>query len=231
MSDQPGSFPPPPPSGMPSMPSMPTPPPMPSMPSMPSPPPMPGMPLPEGMGNQGFGQPYGGPPMGGFPGGAAGAIPLADSGLRMAARALDVIIRGIITCIPNFALIGGATALASRNSAEPISFAATAGSAVLTAIIVLLYDGVVTGLLGGTLMKKAFGMKVVNQSDGMQVNMQTALLRAAPSAALALLGLIPILGGLAGFIVGVASLIMLFTDKMRQTVADKVAKTVVIKAK
>ena len=44
------------------------------------------------------------------------------------------------------------------------------------------------------------------------------------------IGLIPILGGLAFLGVGVAGLVMLFTDSKRQTPWDKVGKTLVVEA-
>ena len=199
-----------------------------------------GMPLPEGMGNPGFQpgfqqpgfqQPYGGPPMMGqqMPGGPQ-AIPLADSGLRFAARLLDRIIMTVIACVPGLAIGGGSAFLGGRGPGgdTAITFGTQILSALIGAVIVLIYDGVVTAKLGGTLMKKAFGMRVVNAADGSPVNMQQALTRAAPSAILAA---IPVAGGFLAIIMGIASLIMLFSDKMRQTVSDKVAKTVVIKAK
>jgi uncharacterized RDD family membrane protein YckC len=178
----------------------------------------------------GFQQPYGGPPMMGQMPGGPQAIPLADSGLRFAARLLDKIIMGLIGCIPGAALGGGTALLAGRtgSGSTAVSFGTQLAGALIGAVIILIYDGVVTAKLGGTLMKKAFGMRVVNAADGSPVNMQQALTRAAPSA---LLAAIPIVGAFGALIMGIASLIMLFTDKMRQTVSDKVAKTVVIKAK
>jgi uncharacterized RDD family membrane protein YckC len=169
-------------------------------------------------------------PAGGYgaPAGPQG-IPLADSGLRFAARLLDRIILFFLTCIPSLAISGSALALAGRGTGGGVfsNLGSSLATSVVSAGIIMLYDGVGTGLMGGTLMKKAFGMKVVNQSDGQPVSMQTALLRAAPTA---LCTLIPILGGLAAFVMGIVSLIFLFSDKLRQTVSDKVAKTVVIKA-
>ncbi len=206
---------------MPSAPSMPSMPSAPSMPgSLPAPgaPPTiewsaPGMPLP----STGYGQPTG-----------PQAIPLADSGLRFAARLLDRIIMGFIGCLPTIGITGSAAAFGARGSGGALSgLSGQVAASMVSAIIVLLYDGVATGLLGGTLMKKAFGMRVVNQSDGQPVTMQTALLRAAP---LAVCTAIPVLGGIAALVMGIVSLIFLFSDKLRQTVSDKVAKTVVIKA-
>jgi uncharacterized RDD family membrane protein YckC len=190
-----------------------------------------GMPLPEGMGQPGgFQAPYGAPPMMGQMPGGPQAIPLADSGLRLAARLLDKIIMGLIGCVPGLALGGGSALFAGRGGSggAAVSFGTQIASALVGAVIVLVYDGVVTAKLGGTLMKKAFGMQVVNAADGSPVNMQQALTRAAPSA---LLAAIPVIGWFIGLIMGIASLIMLFSDKMRQTVSDKVAKTVVINRK
>jgi uncharacterized RDD family membrane protein YckC len=156
-------------------------------------------------------------------------IPLADAGLRFAARFLDRIIMAIIGCVPGLMISGSAIALTPNNGSSGMfgSLGAAVASSIVSAIVVLLYDGVATATLGGTLMKRAFGMKVVNQSDGLPVNMQVALTRAAP---LAICTAIPWVGSLGQFILGLVSLIFLFTDKLRQTVSDKVAKTVVIKA-
>ncbi len=156
------------------------------------------------------------------------AIPLADAWLRFAARFLDRIIMSLIGCIPTIGITGSAAAFGRSGTGGALSgLTAQLVSSLVAAAIVLLYDGVATATLGGTLMKKAFGMRVVNQSDGLPVNMQTALTRAAP---LAILTAIPILGGFGALIMGIVSLIFLFSDKLRQTVSDKVAKTVVIKA-
>ena len=219
MSDQTPSFPNP--MGgdepIPPVPAMPTSPPMMPAGGIPTPPAIewsaPGMPLPATAYTQA-------PPP---------AIPLADAWLRFAARFIDKIIMGLIGCIPAIGISGSAAAVfGNSGSGGALSgLSAQVASSFVSAIIVLLYDGVATATLGGTLMKRAFGMRVVNQSDGQPVNMQTALTRAAP---LAVLTAIPILGGIGVVIMGIVSLIFLFSDKLRQTVSDKLAKTVVIKA-
>jgi uncharacterized RDD family membrane protein YckC len=182
----------------------------------------PGMPLP-----QAAQLPYGQPPYGQPGYGAPQAIPLADSGLRFAARLLDRIIMGIIGFFPGLLISGGSNFMGRNGgSGGLLAFSgATVLSGLVAGLIAIVYDGVVTAKLGGTLMKRAFGMRVVDAATGAPVNMQTALIRAAPSAVCAV---VPILGGLVAFVMGIVSLIFLFSDKMRQTVSDKIAKTVVI---
>ena len=47
---------------------------------------------------------------------------------------------------------------------------------------------------------------------------------------LAAIGIVPFIGGIVGFVVGIATIIMIFTDDRRQVPADKVAKSLVIKS-
>jgi hypothetical protein len=47
-------------------------------------------------------------------------------------------------------------------------------------------------------------------------------------AVFGLLPILPIIGGIAGLVMAIVSLIFLFTDKLRQTVPDKAAKTIVV---
>ncbi len=169
-------------------------------------------------------------PAGGYGAPAAPqGIPLADSWLRFAARLLDRIIMLLVLCIPTIG-ISGTTSFVRSNDAfggAGIALGQQVAISLISGGFVLLYDGVATGLMGGTLMKRAFGMRVVNQSDGLPVSMTTALIRALPRA---ICHAIPVVGMFVGWIMGIVSLIFLFSDKLRQTVSDKVAKTVVIKA-
>jgi uncharacterized RDD family membrane protein YckC len=151
------------------------------------------------------------------------AIPLASSGMRILARFLDAIIAGILSFIVALAVGGGG--LFGRGDA---GFGQWYLSIFLGVVIGWLYDAFLTSKIGGTPMKKAFGMRVVDAGTGSPVNLQQATMRwVIPGA----LGLVPILGGLIGFVVWIISLVFLFSDKMRQTISDKIGKTVVIESK
>lgn len=186
--------------------SMPPPPP----PSSPPPPPPP----PGGM--------YTPPPPGGVPGGR----PLASAGMRILARLLDAIILGVVG-----GSIGAAIVLSDGESA---GFGGLGGDldagkrfaiGLVSLVIGFVYEAVVTKMAGGTPMKLVFGLRVVRATDGQPVQWQESIIR---WGFLGVIGLIPVLGGIAAFIISIVSLVFLFTDKLRQTVTDKVAKTIVI---
>lgn len=189
--------------------------------SMPPPPPPPtGPPPPPPMPPGGMYQ-----PSPGVPGGRA----LATPGMRILARFLD----GLILLIAS-GVIGAAIVLSDGDSAGFAGFGGdlTAGErfslAVFGLVVGFLYEALITKMAGGTPMKLALGLRVVRAADGQPVGWNESLLR---WGVVAVIGLIPGLGGLAGLVIGIVSLVFLFTDKLRQTVSDKVAKTLVVTVK
>ena len=56
-------------------------------------------------------------------------------------------------------------------------------------------------------------------------DLQTAIMRIVTN----LIGIVPIIGSYISALVGLASIVMIFTDDRKQTVWDKVAKTIVVK--
>lgn len=98
---------------------------------------------------------------------------------------------------------------------------------VLGAAVGFVWDAVCTKQFGGTPMKLAFGMKVVQAGSGEPVEWRHAIIRWAVPGALALLPL----GGFSSIInlvVVIVSLVFLFTKPLRQAVWDLAAKTVVV---
>lgn len=98
---------------------------------------------------------------------------------------------------------------------------------LLSLAVGFVWDAVLTKLYGGTPMKIAFGMKVVQADSGAPVEWKHAIIRwAVPGA----LGLLPLgdIGSLINLVVVIVSLVFLFTKPLRQAVWDLAAKTVVV---
>ncbi len=161
-------------------------------------------------------------------GGATMAEPLN----RIGARFIDYILWVVVSLIINLIFLGGAVlGSGSRNGASYIVY-------VLSQFVVLAltagYEVFLVGTRGATLGKMALGLKVVKE-DGSAPDFQVAFMRVLPYVALGVAGaIIPVVGflfGLIEFIILVVSLVFLFTDPKRQTVWDKIAKTMVVNAK
>ena len=96
---------------------------------------------------------------------------------------------------------------------------------VIGAALGFVWEAVCTKQFGGSPMKIAFGMMVVQAGTGAPVEWNNAITRwAVPGA----FSLVPIIGGLAGFVVILVSLVFLFTKPLRRVVWDLAAKTVVV---
>jgi uncharacterized RDD family membrane protein YckC len=158
--------------------------------------------------------------------GPAGGRPLANPWMRILARFLDAIVVGLAA-----GLIGAAIVLSDGGSAGfggfggDLSGGERFGIGLFGVVVGFLYEALCTKIWGGTPMKLALGLKVVRAADGAPVGWNESLLRWGIPAAI---GLVPILGAIAGLIIFIVNLVFLFSDKMRQTVWDKIAKTIVV---
>lgn len=160
----------------------------------------------------------------GLQGVAPGGQKLAQPWMRILARLLDSIIVGAVTtAIGAMIILGDDDSAGFGGLGGDIDGGKRWAISLVTLAIGFVYEAVMTKLKGGTLMKLAFGMRVV-RTDGAPVDWSESILRWA----LALITLIPILGAIAGFIIWIISIVFLFTDRLRQTVNDKIAKTMVI---
>ena len=177
------------------------------------PPPPPGVPPPPGMPPP--------PPAGMYAAGpvAPNGRPLASSGLRIVARLIEFVIN-LVFGIILFAIIVGSGSSFSGDYNVGVTLISLALSWVLEAGL--------TASKGGSLGKLILGLRVVNAADGTgPVSWGTATIRwAVPGA----FSIVPLLGPLVALVVTLVSLVFLFTDKLRQTVSDKVAKTLVVTA-
>ncbi|MET8633218.1 RDD family protein [Streptomyces sp. NPDC004096] len=167
-------------------------------------PPPPGQPPPYGQPPPGGGSPYGAPPPGGGsgappPGGGspydqppppgspygggpyggadplAGMPPLADSGKRVLARIIDMILVGIVV-----ALLSWVFRTAEYDvDANRIESGKSLGQSVIAAVLYIAYDTVMISRSGQTLGKKLLNMRVANLQDGSSPSVRTSLIRAA----------------------------------------------------
>ncbi|THC47527.1 MULTISPECIES: RDD family protein [unclassified Streptomyces] len=166
----------------------------------------------------GDGGPYGGGP-GGYGGQdpLAGMPPLADSGKRVLARIIDMILVGVVVGLLSWAFG------TSEYDIDPdeVNSGRSFGQSLLAAVLYIAYDTFMISRTGQTLGKKWLGMRVANLNDGATPSMQTALARAAvlwlPFAFCCACIWTAICGGWS------------FFDKpYKQGLHDKAAKTVVV---
>ncbi|MET9043463.1 RDD family protein [Streptomyces sp. NPDC002387] len=125
------------------------------------------------------GPPYGGPggPYGPYGGTdpLAGMPPLADSGKRVLARIIDMIIVGIVV-----ALLSWVFRTAEYDvDANRIESGKSLGQSVIAAVLYIAYDTVMISRSGQTLGKKLLNMRVANLQDGSSPSVRTSLIRAA----------------------------------------------------
>ncbi len=152
----------------------------------------------------------------------AGTTPtanLAEPLARLGARIIDVIIWIFIFMILAVTLGGGTAAVGNNDLGGRAWIAGVLGTLITSA-----YEVFMVANKGGTVGKLVLGLKVVKE-DGSPADLQTAIMRIVTN----LIGIVPIIGSYISALVGLASIVMIFTDDRRQTVWDKVAKTIVVK--
>ncbi len=178
--------------------------------------------------------PIASPASGGF--GPAGQVNLASPGSRLGARLIDLVIFLIIGAILLIPVITGVIddlddlgPNPTNTQVERVITDAIEGnisSLAIFGIVGILWDFVWVGLFGGTPGKLIVGLRVARADNGAH---PPGWAKAALRALNRLVGLVPIVGSGIVLLVGLASLIMLFTDDQHRTVMDRVAATVVVK--
>ncbi|MFF3907354.1 RDD family protein [Streptomyces sp. NPDC001848] len=133
------------------------------------------------------GGPYGGdgPPGGGpyGPGGPydgstdplAGMPPLADSGKRVLARIIDMILVGIVVWLLSWAF----HTLQYDVEATKVDTGKSLGQSVIAAVLYTAYDAILISRTGQTYGKRLLNMRVANLDDGSNPSLQASLIRAA----------------------------------------------------
>ena len=152
--------------------------------------------------------------------GAAGGSDLATPWARLAARLLDFLIWLVIFVVIGVLIGDGAAEMGT--SASGRSFLA----GVVATLVIMGYEVWFVANKGGTPGKLAVGLKVATaDSRTVPVDLRTSVMRYLPN----LVGIIPVVGAFISFIIGIVSVVLIFSDAQRQTVWDKLAGTVVIK--
>lgn len=162
----------------------------------------------------------------GTPGAAGGVGQLAEPVQRIVARLIDGLIWIFVGFVLTVVFVGGSLFAGSGDA----SFVASFFAGIIALALVLAYEVFMTTKTGNTLGKKVFNIKIV-QEDGSPVDEQVMLMRMLPYIVTSVIGIIPIIGliaGLANLGILIVSLVFLFTDDLRQTIWDKVGKTKVV---
>lgn len=158
--------------------------------------------------------------------GLANGRELADPWLRIAAKVIDVIVTTIIT-LP-FGV--GAFVAAFRDGAAGAEVEINIGLALVGGIIGALYYVLMNTFLSGTVGKLVLGLRIVQKDGTEPLGMPVGPIRSGIHF-LGILGAIPIINlftGVIGIIVGLVSLVFLFSDNEHRTVMDRVANTYVV---
>ncbi|MFD5515272.1 RDD family protein [Streptomyces sp. NPDC127066] len=169
-----------------------------------------GGPHPGGGDPYGGGGPYGGDPLAGMP-------PLADSGKRVLARILDMILVGIVVWLLSWAF--GVTEY--NMDSNKIEYGKSLGQSLVAAVLYVTYDTVMISKTGQTLGKRLFNHRVANLDDGSTPSVQTSLVRA-------LVLWIPFAFCCACIWTAIAGGWSFFDKPYKQGLHDKAAKTVVV---
>ncbi len=180
---------------------------------------------------------YSGPPQasGGY-GAPTGRYTLANPGTRIGARVIDFIIAFVILLILAIPLISTLVddidALGPNPSDAQVervftdAFEDNATLFIVFAVVGLFWDFFWIGLFGGTPGKLILGLRVARADSGAS---PPGWGKAALRSLNRLVGLIPGFGFLIALLVGLVSLIMMFSDEEHRTVMDRVASTIVVR--
>ncbi|UIX33768.1 RDD family protein [Streptomyces sp. GQFP] len=168
----------------------------------------------------GAGSPYGaggGDPYGGAGDPLAGMPPLADSGRRVLARIIDMILVGIVVWL----LTWGFNVNEYEVDSDEIEYGRSLGQSLIAAVLYIAYDTILMSRTGQTLGKKWLGLRVANLDNGSTPSVQTLLIRS-------LVLWIPFAFCCACIWTAIAGGWSFFDKPYKQGLHDKAAKTVVV---
>jgi uncharacterized RDD family membrane protein YckC len=144
---------------------------------------------------------------------------LASPWIRLAARVLDA----IIVAIPAYGLAWTFAGAPVEFNSDFTEYEYNWTSLAIIVAVTALYETFFIGWRGQTPGKIACGIKVVMSGDRSRPDYIVAFVRWAGTS---LPGLIPYIGSL----IQIASIVLVFADKRRQMIHDKLASTMVVKA-
>ncbi|WP_328496062.1 RDD family protein [Streptomyces sp. NBC_00414] len=168
----------------------------------------------------GGGAPYGGDPYGGGPYNndpLAGMPPLADSGKRVLARIIDMVLVVIVVWL----LTWGFGVNEYDVDTDKIQYGKSFGQSLIALLLYVGYDTFLTTRSGQTLGKKWLHLRVANLDNGSTPSVQTSLVRA-------LVLWVPFAFCCACVWTAIAGGWSFFDKPYKQGLHDKAAKTVVV---
>ncbi len=148
---------------------------------------------------------------------------LAGPWRRVAARVLDTLAVNLVIGSIIDAIIVGEVDL--TGASEDLPYARLFLAAVVMVGVWFVWDAVLTATRGGSPMKLALGLRVVRADTAGPIGWGAAVMR---WGVLAIWWLVPILSLIAPLVIVIVSLVFLFTRPLRQTVWDRVARTLVV---
>jgi uncharacterized RDD family membrane protein YckC len=144
---------------------------------------------------------------------------LASPWIRLAARLLDTVVVGLPAVILATVLIAPPVEVSEDATQITYDWASVA----LVLAISGGYETFMIGWRGQTLGKIATGIRVVRSRDRGQPGYGVAGLRWAAANFLSSLPYV-------GWLIGIASIVLIFADNRRQMIHDKIAQTMVVRA-
>lgn len=150
-----------------------------------------------------------------------GSGDLAAPGQRLLARLIDWAIWIAISMVLAVVVGGGRSTLGTE---------VTGGSwlaGLVSTLLIVAYEVWFVANKGGTPGKLVLGLRVADAATrATPVDYGTSVKRVVPI----LIQFVPLIGPLVSFVIGVISIVLIFTDARRQTIWDKIAGTVVVRA-
>lgn len=154
---------------------------------------------------------------------------LADPWLRIAAAVIDAVLMAGL----GFIFLGGQIMAAFSGGGAGTNLSVSIGLSLLVALLNAAYFWGMTSFVGGTLGKLIVGIRIADSEGNDPVGPTVGFVRTLMNFR-GILGVIPFVGfitGLVGIVVGIVSLVFMFTDPNHRTVMDRLADTYVVTKK
>ncbi|MFC9808888.1 RDD family protein [Streptomyces griseoaurantiacus] len=120
---------------------------------------------------------YGGGPYGPTPDPLAGMPPLADSGRRVLARLIDLVLVGLVVWLLSWAF--HTTEFDYAMDGGEVAYGRSLGQSAIAAVLYIAYDTVLTSRTGQTLGKRWLHLRVADLGNGSTPSVSANLIRAA----------------------------------------------------
>lgn len=153
----------------------------------------------------------------------AGSGDLASPGQRLLARLIDWAVWITISMVLALVLGGGRSTVGTE-----VTTGASLIAGVISTLLIIAYEVWFVANKGGTPGKLVLGLAVADAATrATPVDYATSVKRVVPI----LIQFVPVLGPLVSLAIGLISVVLIFSDRQRQTIWDKIAGTVVVRTR